>query len=88
MSDMPGSDDGRLLICPKCGSSDWRAVEVMHSVTACTLMSTPEGEIEVVFDARAELSREASTSAVTHYMCADENCAYHVHPAQLSRLMV
>ena len=85
---MSRPDDTRALICPQCGSPDWQAVEVISSVTACSLVSVPGGEIEVVFDARAELSRTASTSVVTHYLCADEDCAYHVNPAQLSRLMV
>jgi hypothetical protein len=78
--------DTQTLTCPQCGSAQWQAIEVMHSVTPCTLISTPDGEVEINFDARAELSREASTSAVMHYMCADEDCAYHVQPTQLSRL--
>ena len=85
---MSGSDDvGNLTVpCPACGSHEWKAIEVIHTVTPCTLVRSEAG-IDIEFDGRAEFTREASTSAVLNYMCADEDCAYVVDPADLGKLV-
>lgn len=83
---MSGPDSTGNITCPKCGSLDWNAIEVVHSSTPCRLALTATG-IEVAFDSRAEMSREASTSVVTHYFCANEGCGFIVYPQGLADLV-
>lgn len=84
---MSGPDGaGDLIVCPQCGTAEWRAVEVVHSLTPCWL-SARDHQVDVVFDARAEFSREASTSTVTHYLCGNDDCGFMVHPPDIAKLI-
>lgn len=83
---MSGPDEAGHIICPECGSVEWQAIEVVHSMTPCRL-ALADGDVEVAFDSRAEMSREAATSVITHYLCANEECAFIVYPAGLNDLI-
>ena len=86
MPESLGAESSNVVACPKCGSTEWQAVEQISSLTPCVLVAA-SGDIEVVFDARAELSREAATSVITNYLCANEECAMVLYPAGLKGLL-
>lgn len=56
--------------CPKCGSMEWMALEQFSAQTPCSLALTEDGQIETIFDMRAEMARNAATSVTTAFMCA------------------
>ena len=73
------------ITCPKCGNSDWKAIEQFTAYTPCTLTRDEDGSVQIEFDMRAELAREAATSVVLAYACAAEDCEYTVGAAQLQQ---
>jgi hypothetical protein len=73
------------LFCPNCGSSDWKAIEQFTALTPCRLMKGPEG-IEIDYDMRAELAREAATSVTTHYICGTDECGFQVEAHRIGEL--
>ena len=71
--------------CPQCRGIEWKAVEQFTSLTPCTLIREGD-EVQVEFDMRAEMSREASTSVTTMYLCANEDCGYALDPLNLNKV--
>jgi hypothetical protein len=71
--------------CPKCSSVEWKAVEQFTSLTPCTLIKE-DGQVQVEFDSRAEMSREAATSVTTMYLCGTEECGYSFEPTKLDEM--
>lgn len=72
--------------CPNCGSVEWKAVEQFTALTPVRLSRTKDGSIEVEFDQRTELTREAETSVAILYICGEENCGHTVKPTDLGQL--
>jgi hypothetical protein len=72
-----------IITCPKCGNAEWNAVEQFTSLTPCTLIRE-DGEVQVEFDSRAEMNREAATSVTTAYLCATTECGGMITPDQLN----
>jgi len=72
--------------CPKCRSDDWNAIEVFSCITPCTLSSEDGETVEVEFDPRAEMARDAATSVTTGYVCAREGCGHTIQPEDLNSL--
>jgi len=68
--------------CAQCGSEKWNAVEQFTSLTPCTIL-LDRGEIEIEMDPNAEFQREAATSVIVAYACANENCGNSLTPDQL-----
>lgn len=75
--------DDFLIHCPKCKGAEWNAVEQFTSLTPCTLIRE-QGDVQVEFDSRAEMNREAATSVTTAYLCATEECGYTLSPTDLN----
>lgn len=69
--------------CPKCGNGEWMAIESFTSQTPCSLVREKTGEIEIQFDMRAELAREAATSVILAYACATPDCGYTINAMDL-----
>lgn len=73
------------ITCPQCGETDWKAIEQFTSLTPCTLARDEDGSVQIEFDMRAELARDAATSVVLAYTCAADECGYTVDAAQLQQ---
>jgi hypothetical protein len=71
------------IICPNCSNKEWRAVEQFTALTPCILVREETGEVSIEFDMRAELARDAATSVVLAYTCANEDCGYTVEASLL-----
>jgi hypothetical protein len=68
--------------CPDCRSVEWKAVEQFTALTPCTL-TREDGEVQVEFDMRSELARDAASSVTLAYTCANEECGHTINAADL-----
>ena len=68
--------------CATCGSEKWNAVEQFTSLTPCSIL-LEGGGVEIEMDPNAEFTREAATSVIVAYTCANENCGNSLSPDQL-----
>jgi hypothetical protein len=73
------------IACPQCGAKDWKAVEQFTALTPCVLIRESDGSIGIEFDMRAELARDAATSVVLAYTCANEECGHTVQADALAK---
>lgn len=73
--------DGEIE-CPQCRGVAWNAIESFTALTPCTL-TREEGQVQVEFDMRAELARDAATSVTLAYTCANEECGYTIDASSL-----
>jgi hypothetical protein len=71
------------LVCPMCGSPDFKVVEQLQSVTPCTLENTESG-VEILPDPMGEFVREDSIGVILLYMCGNEECTFTVEPQLLN----
>jgi hypothetical protein len=71
------------ILCPKCGADNWKAVEQFTAMTPCQLVREETGEVQIEFDMRAELARDAATSIIMAYACDQAGCGYTVSAVDL-----
>jgi hypothetical protein len=71
------------IVCPKCHESNWLAIESFTAQTPCSLVREETGEVQIEFDMRAELARDAATSVILAYACSTPDCGYTVSAGEL-----
>jgi hypothetical protein len=71
------------ILCPKCGSDNWKAIEQFTAFTPCQLVRETTGEVQIEFDMRAELARNAATSIILSYACDQAGCGYTISATDL-----
>ena len=72
------------LVCPSCGSEDFKALEQISGFVPCRFERDDNGGIEIEQEAKGEFVREDATSVIVLYNCVNCDFSFPAHQIEVA----